>query len=85
MRRFPWFDSVRFLAIALVMVAHCGFPAGSLPGVWATICQRAENLGWTGVDLFFVLSGFLVSGLLFEEHDATGTLDIRRFLIRRAF
>jgi len=85
MRRFAWFDCVRFLAIALVMVAHSGYPADTLPGIWSTVCQRVENLGWTGVDLFFVLSGFLVSGLLFDEHDATGTLDIRRFLIRRAF
>ena len=85
MRRFAWFDCVRFLAIALVMVAHCGYPAATLPGIWSAVGLRAENLGWVGVDLFFVLSGFLVSGLLFAEHDATGTLDIRRFLIRRAF
>lgn len=42
-------------------------------------------MGWTGVDLFFVLSGFLVSGLLFEEYNASSTLDIKRFLIRRGF
>ena len=85
MRRFAWFDCVRFLAIVLVMVAHCGYPWETLPGLLAAVCLRAENFGWVGVDLFFVLSGFLVSGLLFDEHDATGTLDIRRFLIRRAF
>ena len=85
MSRFPWFDCVRFLAIALVMVAHCGYPTETLPGIWSSVGKWAENFGWAGVDLFFVLSGFLVSGLLFDEHDATGTLDIRRFLIRRAF
>lgn len=39
--------------------------------------------GWAGVDLFFVLSGFLVSGLLFEEYGKTGRVDYRRFFWRR--
>jgi peptidoglycan/LPS O-acetylase OafA/YrhL len=37
------------------------------------------------VDLFFVLSGFLIGGLLFQEIKTYGSLDVRRFLIRRAF
>lgn len=41
--------------------------------------------GWVGVDLFFVLSGFLVSGLLFREHGNFGVIAAKQFLIRRGF
>jgi peptidoglycan/LPS O-acetylase OafA/YrhL len=39
--------------------------------------------GWAGVDLFFVLSGFLVSGLLFREYGKDGSIDYARFFWRR--
>jgi peptidoglycan/LPS O-acetylase OafA/YrhL len=41
--------------------------------------------GWVAVDIFFVLSGFLVSGLLFKESSQHGTVSLSRFLIRRGF
>ena len=41
--------------------------------------------GWVGVDMFFVLSGFLVSGLIFQEFQRTGGVAVRRFLVRRGF
>ena len=66
-------DFLRGLAIIGVLLRHSAFE---------NIFARA---GWAGVDLFFVLSGFLVSGLLFREYKKTGTVRIGRFLIRRGF
>jgi peptidoglycan/LPS O-acetylase OafA/YrhL len=43
------------------------------------------NTGWLGVDLFFVLSGFLISGLMFSEFQRRGTVSLKRFWTRRIF
>lgn len=66
-------DVLRALAVILVLFRHHFF---------TTVLARA---GWIGVDLFFVLSGFLISGLLFAELQTRGTISIGRFLARRGF
>jgi len=66
----PQLDGIRAGAVLLVIAFHA---RGSLfPG------------GYIGVDVFFVLSGFLITGILVGEMTQTGTLSMRRFYIRRA-
>lgn len=66
-------DVLRGIAVLLVLAHH------------KPIAPFLTLGGWNGVDLFFVLSGFLVSGLLFEEFLKTGRMDVVRFLVRRGF
>lgn len=79
-RRDRWLDALRGVAVLLVLGRHLELPGDAHPlfAAW----QRG---GWVGVDLFFVLSGFLVSGLLFREYRRVGSLAVGRFLVRRAF
>jgi len=66
--RRPVLDGLRGIAVTLVILTHTGV----LPG------------GFVGVDLFFALSGFLITTLLYEEWDRSGTVSLRRFYERRA-
>lgn len=77
-------DALRAVAVLLVIGRHIpipsSLPADSALGLFAAAWARG---GWIGVDLFFVLSGFLISGLLFREHCQHGRISVGRFLIRR--
>src|ERR1700732_285133 len=64
-------DILRCIAILLVIARH------TYPRIWI------GKAGWMGVDLFFVLSGFLISGLLFAEYKKNRSINWKRFLIRR--
>jgi peptidoglycan/LPS O-acetylase OafA/YrhL len=75
---------LRGLAILLVLGRHTVAPVEGL-GWFEPVAAGWTRIGWSGVDLFFVLSGFLVSGLIFSEYRRTGAVDIRRFVIRRGF
>lgn len=77
-------DVLRGVAILLVLFTHSTVQPGA-SGVLAPVLVYLRYLGPSGVDLFFVLSGFLVGGLLFKELREKGRLDVRRFLVRRAF
>jgi len=71
-------DILRCVAVLLVMLNHSGPLSDGIIPVF-------NQIGWTGVDLFFVLSGFLISGLLFVEWKRDGRIRVGRFLIRRGF
>jgi peptidoglycan/LPS O-acetylase OafA/YrhL len=75
-------DVLRGVAILMVLLRHEVLP-WSMAGVLRYPMYFAWNVGWTGVDMFFVLSGFLIGGLLFREILKTGRLDVKRFFIRR--
>jgi peptidoglycan/LPS O-acetylase OafA/YrhL len=66
----PALDGIRAVAVALVLAEH-----GGLPGV---------SGGFLGVDVFFVLSGFLITSLLLEEFRTSGRIALADFWIRRA-
>ncbi len=77
-------DVMRALAILLVLFRHAPIlPNGTNP-ILKIILDTLHRGGWVGVDLFFVLSGFLISGLIFREIHRYKTFSIKNFLIRRA-
>jgi peptidoglycan/LPS O-acetylase OafA/YrhL len=67
-RYWPSLDGVRGVAVAAVIAFHLGYLRG----------------GWVGVDVFFVLSGFLITSLLLAEAATTGEIRLRAFWARRA-
>jgi peptidoglycan/LPS O-acetylase OafA/YrhL len=69
LRHVPALDGLRGLALLGVLLFHAN---GALPG------------GYLGVDLFFVLSGFLITSLLLAEHRQTGRIGLSSFWARRA-
>lgn|GEM_PF-138925 len=77
-------DILRGIAILLVIGRHV-YLQPPYSGSLQPFTRYWFDFGWTGVDLFFVLSGFLVGGLLFKEWRLRSALDVKRFLIRRGY
>ena len=78
-------DALRFAAVVLVLGRHLTAPLEDPRAGMSTAVALWHRCGWLGVDLFFVLSGFLVAGLLFAELRRTGSVQLGRFLVRRGF
>ena len=77
-------DALRGLAIILAMGWHLNGVKTGIPIIEALLAP-GRAIGWAGVDIFFVLSGFLIGGKIFDEQKKLGGFDYRRFVIRRAF
>ena len=77
-QRLHGLDHLRAAAIVLVLLFHYNFYYG-VPD-WL---DSFSSFGWSGVDLFFVLSGYLIADKLFREFEARGKIDFRGFFLNR--
>lgn len=81
--REPVLDGIRGLAIALVLFHHFVIYSGMTRGhILDSLVQRLGQTSWIGVDLFFVLSGFLITGILYDHKSSQHYF--RDFFGRRA-
>ncbi len=77
-------DGLRGLAILMVLIWHYVIvPADTVPGSKLAYLLALGRLTWSGVDLFFVLSGFLIGGILLDAKDSTNYFSV--FYRRRFF
>lgn len=81
----PALDGLRTIAVTLVIA---GYSKNDLVHAGAQtepkwLFDALFYSGWTGVDLFFVLSGFLIGRILFQEVKSTGTVAVGSFLLKR--
>jgi peptidoglycan/LPS O-acetylase OafA/YrhL len=77
-KRLPGLDLLRAAAIVMVLLAH-------YPKAGHGMGERILNFGWTGVDLFFVLSGYLIGGQLLQPIGSGEPVRLGRFYLRRLF
>ena len=89
-------DILRFMAAYMIVLLHCffaykihfGHPAFITSSLSAHSLEKVETVIQNfsiGVDVFFIISGFLITYLLLTENEKNGKVDILKFYIRRAF
>lgn len=83
-RRIPELDGLRGVAVLLVILSHYINSAYFLAGQrWLSYVNDVTALAWSGVDLFFILSGFLIGGILLDERSSANYF--KTFYARRFF
>ncbi len=83
-RRIPELDGLRGLAILLVVICHYIGTSKHAPlGYYLDRFLSALSIGWSGVDLFFVLSGFLIGGILLDARNSPRYF--QGFYLRRVY
>jgi peptidoglycan/LPS O-acetylase OafA/YrhL len=81
--RMPELDALRGVAVLAVILYHLFSFGPRASGPAMRVVDILFRPGWLGVDLFFVLSGFLITGILLDTHFDAGYF--RRFYVRRVF
>jgi peptidoglycan/LPS O-acetylase OafA/YrhL len=79
-------DSIRFIAALMVFLQHAVSPSYEYLPIKNTIWEKLLNIissGGTGVSIFFVLSGFLITYLLISEYELNSKISIKYFYLRR--
>jgi len=82
-QRLTELDGLRGFALLMILAFHSISQEGEFPaGSFLAYLQRAVSMGWTALDLFFVLSGFLIGGILVDARESPSyftTFYVRRF------
>ena len=81
-QRIPELDGIRGIAILLIVIVHFGDYSPAHQNMWEQAIRAVMAFGWTGVDLFFVLSGCLITGILLDNKGSRHYF--RFFYARRA-
>lgn len=81
--RIPSMDGLRAVSIGLVLLAHASYSAAHGSGPLHSVLTHVAQYGHLGVEIFFFLSGFLITSILKNEVHKTGNINLLRFYGRR--